>query len=339
MHCIASPHPVWTTAGSSAFEVNKASILAMIISGTYRTDSLCRFWSDNRQGYCLAETCDQLVGDLEHLLLHCPALNEARQNLQQMWLEKAAVLPPLHVIVSQVITSSPARKMKFILDPSSMAEIIFLFQTFGKGVLDIVYYMARTYAYGLHRKRLILIGKWPYATKDENCNNVNQIKTLDVAGTMTKGPGVMEGPTTARYSQGDTQYSQTSLTSPVSTDTSGQGGFSNHAEPSHSRECPSVASMHHHVPVHAQQAHYMPVDSGRCADGDSELESNETSGLAVDNQSTLTTCSQRSLQQRQDNTPVVMVGCQGGAAEHRLQASCGQRSALSRSSICKQAHI
>ena len=146
-------------------------------------------------------------------------------------LEKAAVLPPLYALVTQVVTSSPARKMKFILDPSSMSEIIYLFQTYGKGVLDIVYYMARTYAYGLHRKRLILIRKWPYATKDENCTNINQIKTLDVAGTTTRRPGVMEGPTTARYSQGDTQYSQTSLSSPASTDTSGQGGFSNHAEP------------------------------------------------------------------------------------------------------------
>ena len=84
MHCIARPHPVWTTAGSSPYEVNKATILARMISGRYRTDSLCRFWSDNRQGYCLAETCDQLVGDLEHMLLHCPALHQARQNLQQM---------------------------------------------------------------------------------------------------------------------------------------------------------------------------------------------------------------------------------------------------------------
>ena len=40
MHSIAISHPVWTTAGSSAFEVNKATILARMISGRYRTDSL-----------------------------------------------------------------------------------------------------------------------------------------------------------------------------------------------------------------------------------------------------------------------------------------------------------
>ena len=49
--------------------------------------------------------------------------------------------------------------------------------------------------------------------------------------------------------------------------------------------------MHHHIPVHAQQAHDMPVDSVRCADGDIELESSVTSGVAVDRLATLTTYS------------------------------------------------
>ena len=50
-------------------------------------------------------------------------------------------------------------------------------------MFDIVFAMVRTYAYGLHRKKLILVGKWPYATINENCNNHdNQIA---VAGTLT----------------------------------------------------------------------------------------------------------------------------------------------------------
>ena len=58
--------------------------------------------------------------------------------------------------------------------------------------------------------------------------------------------------------------------------------------PNQSSGCLSVAIMHHHIPVHAQQAHDMPVDSGRCADGDSELESSVTSGVAVYRLATLT---------------------------------------------------
>ena len=61
----------------------------------YRTESLARFWTDNHNGFCLANTCDQVVGDLEHLLLHCPALQIARSNLEQMWLAKSAPIPQL----------------------------------------------------------------------------------------------------------------------------------------------------------------------------------------------------------------------------------------------------
>ena len=43
-----------------------------------------------------------------------------------------------------------------------------------------------------------------------------------------------------------------------------------------------MAIIHYHAPVHTQQALDRPADSGRCADGDSELESSVTNGVAVD---------------------------------------------------------
>ena len=96
MHSLTFPHPLWTTAGSSSHEVDKATVLARMISGRYRTESLCRFWSDNRQGYCLADTCYNVVGDLEHLLVHCPALEAERNELKKKWFTKAEVLPHCH---------------------------------------------------------------------------------------------------------------------------------------------------------------------------------------------------------------------------------------------------
>jgi hypothetical protein len=55
--------------------------------------------------------------------------------------------------------------------------------------------MTRTYAYGLHMKRVILIEKRPYATEDENCTNVGQINSAIVTGISTRGQGVSGGPT------------------------------------------------------------------------------------------------------------------------------------------------
>ena len=72
-----------------------------------------------------------------------------------------------------------------------MPEIICLYQTYGMPVLDIVYYMTRTYVYGLHRKKLILTGKWPYSTKDLNyCNLNEQTYSQNVSGAVTTAQDV-----------------------------------------------------------------------------------------------------------------------------------------------------
>ena len=37
MHSLTNPNPIWSTAGSSSFEINKCTILAHMTSGRYRT--------------------------------------------------------------------------------------------------------------------------------------------------------------------------------------------------------------------------------------------------------------------------------------------------------------
>ena len=50
--------------------------------------------------------------------------------------------------------------------------------------------MTRTYAYGLHRKKLILLGKWPYSTKNENCfPPLNRTTNSFVSGAPNGCPG------------------------------------------------------------------------------------------------------------------------------------------------------
>ena len=44
---LASPHPLWTSTGSSPYEVAKAIQQARFLSGRYRTESLCKHWSNN----------------------------------------------------------------------------------------------------------------------------------------------------------------------------------------------------------------------------------------------------------------------------------------------------
>ena len=172
-HSVARPHPLWEAAGSSPHEINKTIILARMMSGRYYTEKLCRFWTDNRQGYCLSATCHEVVGDLEHLLLHCPALEATRRNLHQMWLVRSQVLPPLHEVVRCVLAAPVSVRMAFILDCVAMPPIITLYQTYGMEVLRLVLHMTRTYAYGLHRRKQILLGRWPFSTRNPDCKNTD----------------------------------------------------------------------------------------------------------------------------------------------------------------------
>ena len=81
---LSTPHPLWLTTTSNPYEINKAVVQARMLSGRYRSEGLCRFWSANPNGYCLlqsySDTC--LKEDISHILLHCPSLSTTRANLR-----------------------------------------------------------------------------------------------------------------------------------------------------------------------------------------------------------------------------------------------------------------
>ena len=158
---LLSPQPMWTASASNAFESNKTTILARMVSGRYRTEMMCRFWSVNRKGYCMAETCYQIQGDLEHLLVHCPALEELRDRLRRLFHQKTANIPPLHNLLLSILSSSAKEQVKFLLDSTANDELMKLVHQFGKPILDLVLYLTRTWAYYIHRQKMILIGRWP----------------------------------------------------------------------------------------------------------------------------------------------------------------------------------
>ena len=82
---LTTSHPLVRTAGSSPYEVTKAQVQALFLSGRYRTEKLCRFWSNNQNGYCLGPLCRDLgvVEDEDHILLHCRSLAATRQKLYE----------------------------------------------------------------------------------------------------------------------------------------------------------------------------------------------------------------------------------------------------------------
>ena len=138
-----------------------------MISGRYRTESLCRFWSSNTAGFCEASTCDGVRGDLEHLLISCPALKLDRDRVYNLWLLKSRENSPLFALITSIMSASPTEQVKFILNPCANPEILKLVQTQGTPLLEHITYLTRTFAFNMHRKKLILTGRWikPWAKK------------------------------------------------------------------------------------------------------------------------------------------------------------------------------
>ena len=121
----ATTHHVWATAGSSSYECNKAIVVARMLSGRYRTERTARFWSSNKEGFCEADTCFQVHGDLEHLLITCPALDYDRGRLYDLWLQKSQPCPPLHQLLLTITSSAPMQQVSFILNPSAHPVLYF----------------------------------------------------------------------------------------------------------------------------------------------------------------------------------------------------------------------
>ena len=157
---LSQPHQIWTSTAGNSYECGKGTILARMVSGRYRTEMLCRFWSTNKGGYCLAPTCHLVQEDLEHLLVVCPALDHVRHRLHSLWCLKTADCPPLQRLIMWILGSSPDKQVRFILDSTACPQLISLVQVFGQEIQDRVCYLTRTWAFSIHRHKIKLWGRW-----------------------------------------------------------------------------------------------------------------------------------------------------------------------------------
>ena len=129
-------------------------------SGRFRSEHLTRHWSRNRQGHCLADTCEETVGDLEHLLIHCPALAIVRERMWRLFYEHSVKYPALFDFLLRLERSIPEAKMQFLIDPAAFPEVLEVWALCGQAALDHTYYLTRTYAYYLYRHKQIMLGLW-----------------------------------------------------------------------------------------------------------------------------------------------------------------------------------
>ena len=154
LYSLTKPHYIyiWVSAASNPYECSKSTVLARMVSGRYRTETLCRYWSDNKGGYCRAPTCYQTPGTLEHLLIICPALDIVRERLYTMWLENSVMYPALHSNIRDVLESDVETKVQFILEPLAFTQVAASAKMHGARFIQQLAYLTRTFAFYMHRE-------------------------------------------------------------------------------------------------------------------------------------------------------------------------------------------
>ena len=162
---LTTPHPLWTTAGSSPFKIVMATTQSHMISGRYRTQSLCSKWSNSdKSGHCpLSKECAALgqIEDLEHLLNTCIALQPTREKLHKFTHKYCSDHPNIIGLVSELCNQSSPDFCQFLLDCSAIPKVqVFANQNENSDIFNHLFHISRTWVYTLHKNRLKILGRW-----------------------------------------------------------------------------------------------------------------------------------------------------------------------------------
>ena len=135
-----------------------------MLSGRYITDRLSRHWKHNKTGLCTIPGCTGLdIGSLEHYLLFCPALSQARSKVVSLVEKVAAESDLIGNIFEKVFNNqTPEHIVQFILDCSSFPDIILLEQSGNISLVCRIFHVCRTWCYSLHRSRMNKLGLFQY---------------------------------------------------------------------------------------------------------------------------------------------------------------------------------
>ena len=160
---LSTPHWLWRCAGSNVYEVSKARYQLLSLSRQYPCAERTRHWSENNKlGLCSHPPCSEmgLVESPEHILLKCSAYHLTRLNLIAAAMRTRN--PTSHALFIKHLFSNEKKMMQFLVDPSSIPEVISGAQLYGNDLYNDLFYIGRTWCYSLHRERSKRLGKWNF---------------------------------------------------------------------------------------------------------------------------------------------------------------------------------
>ena len=167
---LSTTHPLFTTCGTSPYEVSKAVTQARFLSGRARVESLTRHWDvNNKEGICpLCKMVQPTLGTIEHLLLSggCPALVEARLSMLSFIQAYLVPRPHLLPLFQSCWGINDTLTMQFILDCSVIPLIIKKTQESPEPILNELFYVTRTYVFKIFvTRRRLLETNWIYGER------------------------------------------------------------------------------------------------------------------------------------------------------------------------------
>ena len=98
-----------------------------------------------------------------------------------MFFTKSVNFPALFQFLRNIQRASPNIQMQFLLDPLALPEVDSLRQLYGQEVINHIYYLIRTHAYYLYRRKQILLGSWVGDNKQRS-KNKEKNKSLIISG-------------------------------------------------------------------------------------------------------------------------------------------------------------
>ena len=162
-HSLSHPHPIFTSLDGNPYQAKASRIQAMFLTGRYRCERLCRFWSTNKNGVCLLEPCrsQELFEDIHHIILQCSGLTDVRRRLEVFTSEYTADKPVLREIVKTYLGSdNDELRMQFIIDCSVLPLVISSYQLHGPIIHQQLFKITRTWCRSLHVARLKALGRY-----------------------------------------------------------------------------------------------------------------------------------------------------------------------------------
>ena len=130
-----------------------------MLSGRYHFKSLVWHWKPGSNGNCLLAPSCTVLEDIPHILQHCPAYQETRNKLQLLTNRVVAELP--EEITAKVLSLSQISSpffCNFLLDCSTIPDVISAVQRYGEELLQSLFYLTQSWIFAIHTERLKLRG-------------------------------------------------------------------------------------------------------------------------------------------------------------------------------------